>query len=97
MVKGIQFKCLLKVWQNGGGLVLAGRQDLVCGSILTEEYTQLRHLRNGRGCLMFTPQASMKMMPMEITIGNFGNGSSDILKVFVLKLLSREYPDNTEY
>jgi hypothetical protein len=39
----------------------------------------------------------MKMMPMEITIGNFGNGSSDILKVFVLKLHSKEYPDNTGF
>ena len=69
--------------KNFGGHVViqSDRQDRVCGSTLTEEYTQMLHLKNGRDCLMFTLLASMKMTPMEIITGNFGNGSSDIVKV----------------
>ena len=79
-VKGIQFNCLLKVWQNGAVLVLANLQGLVHGSMPMAVYIQLLHLRNGRDCLMFTLQVNMKVMPTEITTGNSGNGNSDILK-----------------
>jgi hypothetical protein len=84
MVKGIQFKCLLKVWQNGVVPGLENRRGPVRGSMPMAVYIQLLHLRNGRDCLMFSPQANMKMMLMEITTGNYGNGNSDILKELII-------------
>src|ERR687897_2172069 len=84
MVKGIQFRCLLKVWPNGADLGLADRQGPVRGSTLMAVYIQLLHLRNGRDCLMFTPQANMKMTLTEITTGNSGNGNTDILKELII-------------
>ena len=85
MVKGIQFKCLLKVWQNGVVPGLENRRGPVRGSMPMAVYIQLLHLRNGRDCLMFSPQANMKMMLMEITTGNYGNGNSDILKELIIR------------
>src|SRR5687767_15854623 len=84
MVKGIQSLCLLKVWPNGVVLGLANRQRPERGGTLMAVYIQLLHLRNGRDCLMFSPQANMKMMLMEITTGNYGNGNSDILKELII-------------
>ncbi len=75
MVKGIQFRCLLKVWQNGVVQGLANLQDLVRGSMPMVVYIQLLHMRNGREYSMFTPQANMKITLTEITSGNSGNGN----------------------
>jgi hypothetical protein len=50
------------------------------GSMPIAVSIQLLHRRNGRDCLMFTPQANMKMTLTGITSGNSGNGNSDILK-----------------
>src|ERR671936_1162290 len=85
MVKAIQSKCLLKAWPNGMVLGLTDRQEPVRGSMCMEVHIELLHLRNGRDCLMFTPQANMKMTLTEITIGNSGNGNTDILKALNTK------------
>src|SRR5215213_9333805 len=85
MVKGIQFRCLLKVWQNGVVLGLAHRLGPVRGSMPMAVSIQLLHLRNGRDCLMFTPQANTKMMLTGITSGNSGNGNSDTFKAPITK------------
>ena len=39
----------------------------------------------GSGVGRPTPQANMKMMLMEITTGNYGNGNSDILKELIIR------------
>src|SRR5215212_5928264 len=84
MVRGTQFRCLVKVWQNGVVLGLADLQGPVHGSTLMAAYIQLLHLRNGRDCLMFTPQANMKMTIKEITTGNSGNGNTDNPHSYIL-------------
>jgi hypothetical protein len=55
----------------------------VHGSTLMAAYIQLLHLRNGRDCLMFTPQANMKMTITENTTGNSGNGNTDIPHFYI--------------
>src|SRR5688572_12173058 len=85
MVKGIQFRCLLKVWQNRAVLGLANLQGPVPGNMHMAVFIQSLHLRNCRDCSMFTPQANMKMTLTEITTGNSGNGNSDILKVLITR------------
>src|ERR687889_1227280 len=84
MVKGIQSRCLLKVWPNGVVLGLAKLQHPERGGTLMAVYIQLLHLINGRDCLMFTPQANMKLTLTEITTGNSGNGNIDVLKELIL-------------
>src|SRR5918994_3625910 len=84
MVKGIQFRCLLKVWQNGAALGLANLQGPVRGNMRMAVFIQSLHLRNCRDCSMFTPQANMKMTLTEITTGNSGNGNTDILKELII-------------
>jgi hypothetical protein len=78
MVKELQFICPPMVWQNGTVLELANLHDRVAdGSMHMGVHIQLLHLRNGRDCLMFTLQGSMKMTVTEITTGKFGNGNTD--------------------
>src|ERR687891_217229 len=81
---GIQSRCLLKVWPNGMVLGLANLQRPEHGGTLMAVYIQLLHLRNGRDCLMFTPQANMKLTLTEITTGNSGNGNIDVLKELII-------------